>query len=134
MISSFEKYFLSPNAKPYEVEHIWADKFEEHRDEFDQISEFKDYRNRLGGLILLPRGTNQSLNDLPYERKGEHYLKENLLAMSLCTAAYQNNPNFNNMIQRFDLPFKAHGAFKKDDFSERQELYFEICKHIWGSL
>lgn len=132
--SSFEKYFISPNAKPYEVEHIWADKFDEHRDEFDQISEFKDYRNRLGGLILLPRGTNQSLNDLPYDNKGEHYLKENLLAMSLCTSAYQNNPNFNNMIQRLNLPFKAHGSFKKVDFSERQELYFEICKRIWGDL
>lgn len=132
--SSFEKYFLSPNAKPYEVEHIWADKFEEHRDEFDQISEFRDYRNRLGGLILLPRGTNQSLNALAYSKKAEHYLKENILAMSLCSLAYQRNTNFVNMTQRLILPFKAHESFKKVDFSERQELYFEICKRIWGEI
>ncbi len=134
MSSGFEKYFLNPNAKPFEVEHIWADKFEEHRDEFEQISEFKDFRNRLGGLILLPRGTNQSLNDLPYNKKAEHYLKENLLAMSLYGSAYQNNPNFLNMVRQFQLPFKAHEDFKKADFSERQELYYEICKQIWGSI
>ncbi|MBV6428161.1 MAG: hypothetical protein KIPDCIKN_02687 [Haliscomenobacter sp.] len=132
--SSFEKYFLNPNAKPYEVEHIWADKFEEHRDEFEQISEFKDFRNRLGGLILLPRGTNQSLNDLPYNKKAEHYLKENLLAMSLCSKAYQNNPNFLNMVRQFELPFKAHEEFKRNDFTERQELYYETCKQIWGRI
>jgi uncharacterized protein with ParB-like and HNH nuclease domain len=132
--SSFEKYFLSPNAKPFEVEHIWADKFEEHLDEFEQISEFRDFRNRLGGLLLLPRGTNQSLNALSYPVKAEHYLKENLLAASLCPLAYERNTNFIGMIQRLELPFKAHGAFKKADFGERQALYLEICKRIWGRL
>lgn len=130
--SSFEKYFLSPNAKPFEVEHIWADKFEEHLDEFEQISEFKDFRNRLGGLLLLPRGTNQSLNALPYPVKAEHYLKENLLAASLCPLAYERNTNFVGMVNRLELPFKAHEAFKKADFVERQALYLEICKRIWG--
>ncbi|MEI6568116.1 MAG: DUF262 domain-containing protein, partial [Verrucomicrobiota bacterium] len=51
-ISSFEKYFHNPNGKPFEVEHIWADKFHEHRDEFDQERDFQELRNRLGGLIL----------------------------------------------------------------------------------
>jgi len=132
--SSFEKYFLSPNAKPFEVEHIWADKFDEHLDEFEQISEFKDFRNRLGGLLLLPRGTNQSLNALSYPLKAEHYLKENLLAASLCPLAYERNTNFVGMMNRLKLPFKAHGAFKKVDFIERQALYLEICRRIWGQM
>jgi uncharacterized protein with ParB-like and HNH nuclease domain len=34
--TNFSTYFNSPGTKPYEVEHIWADKFEEHRDEFEQ--------------------------------------------------------------------------------------------------
>ncbi len=38
--TSFSTYFISPGTKPFEVEHIWADKFEEHRDEFEQQHEF----------------------------------------------------------------------------------------------
>src|ERR1022692_1372357 len=38
--TSFSTYFVSPGAKPFEVEHIWADKFSEHQDEFQQKHEF----------------------------------------------------------------------------------------------
>ncbi len=58
--STFETYFTNPGGKPYEIEHIWADKFEEHQDEFAQRHEFDEFRNRLGDLVLLPRGTNQT--------------------------------------------------------------------------
>jgi hypothetical protein len=58
--TSFSTYFVSARTKPYEVEHIWADKFDEHRNEFDQRHEFENYRNRIGDLVLLPQGTNQS--------------------------------------------------------------------------
>ncbi len=60
---TFETYFHSPNGKPYEVEHIWAGKFDEHIDEFRQKMDFDEYRNRLGGLVLVPRGTNQSYGE-----------------------------------------------------------------------
>lgn len=130
--SSFEKYFNNKNGKPYEIEHIWADKFVNHRDEFEQETEFQEIRNRLGGLILLPRGTNQSFNSKPYEEKLPHYIKENVLAQSLCELTYQNNPNFLNMKRELDLPFKAHSVFKKEDIQERQKLYQKICERIWS--
>ncbi len=130
--SSFEKYFSNPGGKPFEVEHIWADKFLEHRDEFEQETDFQEYRNRLGALILLPRGTNQSFSAKPYDEKLEHYIKENLLAQTLCELTYRNNPNFIKMKERLGLPFEPHKNFKKQDVVNRQQLYQTICESIWG--
>ncbi len=71
----------------------------EHRDEFEQQHEFENYRNRIGDLVLLPQGTNQSYGAMSYAEKSDHYLKENLLVKSLHPKAYENNPNFVGMVQ-----------------------------------
>lgn len=131
MSSSFLTYYEPASGKPFEVEHIWADKFARHKDEFEQEHEFQNYRNRLGGLVLLPRGTNQSYGDQPYENKKAHYIKENLLVKSLCPLAYDNNPNFIKLRKVLNLPFKPHVTFKKADIEARQELYRMICERIW---
>jgi hypothetical protein len=81
--SNFENYISDSIKKPYQIEHIWSDNFDEHQKEFDQRDEFNSYRNRIGGLLLLPKGTNQSFKDDSYHKKLPHYLKENLLAQSL---------------------------------------------------
>ncbi|MCB1206528.1 MAG: DUF262 domain-containing protein [Verrucomicrobiae bacterium] len=129
--TSFTTYFISPGTKPYEVEHIWADKFAEHRDEFEQLHEFDNYRNRIGGLVLLPQGTNQSYGSMPYAEKMDHYLKENLLVKSLHPKCYENNPNFAGMAAELGLPFKAHLHFTKADIDDRQQLIQGICEVIW---
>lgn len=130
--TSFSTYFVSSGTKPYEIEHIWADKFGEHRDEFEQQHEFDNFRNRIGDLLLLPHGTNQSYSAKSYAKKVEHYLKENLWAKSLHPKAYDNNPNFLQMIQTLGLPFKAHESFYKADIDARQALVQSICAVIWG--
>lgn len=130
--TSFSTYFVNRGTKPYEVEHIWADKFEEHRDEFEQQHEFDNYRNRIGDLVLLPQGTNQSYGAMPYAEKREHYLKENLLVKSLHPKAYENNPNFQQMARRLGLKFKAHESFNKAEIDERRALIQSICEVIWG--
>lgn len=130
--SSFKKFF-HPEGKRYEVEHIWADKFEEHQDEFEQLHEFNEIRNRLGDLVLLPNGTNQSYNDMPYKDKYEHYIKENALVQTLHPKYYENNPNFINNNTLTAMNFKPYTSFKKDDIAERQNLYLEICQEIWNT-
>ncbi len=130
--TNFSTYFVSPGTKPYEVEHIWADKFEEHREEFEQRHEFDNYRNRIGDLVLLPQGTNQSYGAMTYAEKVEHYLKENLLVKSLHSKTYENNPNFVGMANNLGLKFKAHTAFTKAGIDERQTLIQHICEAIWG--
>jgi uncharacterized protein with ParB-like and HNH nuclease domain len=130
--TSFSTYFISPGTKPFEVEHIWADKFDEHRDEFEQLHEFENYRNRIGDLVLLPEGTNQSYGPKSYADKLGHYLKENLLVKSLHRMAYENNPNFLGMAQTLGLDFHWHESFTKADIDERQALIQSICEVIWG--
>lgn len=131
MSTTFITYYQPEHGKPFEVEHIWADKYECYTDEFEQEHEFNNYRNRLGDLVLLPRGSNQSYSDLCYDQKQPHYIKENLLAKSLCPLAYMNNPNFNQLRIVLRLPFKPHNSFKKQDVDERQSLYKIICENIW---
>jgi uncharacterized protein with ParB-like and HNH nuclease domain len=131
--SSFEKYYHNPGGKSFEVEHILADKYAGHKEEFEQESDFQEYRNRIGALVLLPRGTNQSYGAKPYGEKLNHYIKENLLVQSLCPLTYQNNPNFLSMKNKLALPFKFHEEFRKADISDRQKLYQAICESIWGT-
>jgi len=133
MSTTFATYYQPETGKPFEVEHIWADKFSRHQDEFEQEHEFQYHRNRLGDLVLLPRGTNQSYGDKPYEEKQAHYIKENLLVKSLCSLAYENNPNFTQLKTHLGLPFQPHLSFKKQDVDTRQTLYRTICERIWSS-
>lgn len=130
--TNFTTYFVSPGTKPFEVEHIWANKFDEHRDEFEQQHEFDTYRNRIGDLVLLPHGTNQSYGAKSYAEKHDHYLKENLFVKSLHPKAYENNPNFLGMVQSLGVKFKAHESFNKADIDERQALVRSLCEVIWG--
>lgn len=131
--SSFESYVSREIAKPYEIEHIWADKYERHAEEFETEQEFSEYRNRFGNLILLPRGFNQSFGADRYEKKVEAYFGQNLLAKSLNEQAYIKNPSFLNYVQNSGLPFGPyHEQFKKVDLDARQDLYRLICEEIWS--
>ncbi len=129
--TNFANYYHKGAGKPFEIEHIWNDDFSEYKSEFEQKNDFDDYRNRLGGLVLLPNGTNQSYGKKSYQVKKTHYIKENLLVKSLCPLAYENNPNFNKLISEHGLPFKAHEEFKKSDLETRQALYQAMCEQIW---
>ena len=130
--TSFENYSSREISKPFEIEHIWSNKFEEHKDEFDQNKEFDDWRNSLGALILLPSGFNQSFNDDKYETKLPHYNSQNLLARTLNPQCYEKNPVFLKFKKESKLPFKSHSKFKKQDILERQTLYQKICEKIWN--
>jgi len=130
--SRYAEYIQRGSKKGYEVEHIWADHPERHTDEFSHPSEFDEYRNRFGGLLLLPKSFNASYGDLPYDQKCPHYLKQNLLAQSLHENAYDRDPGFARFVQTSKLPFKAHGVFKKADLDERQALYRQLAEQIWN--
>ena len=116
----------------YEVEHIWADHWEQHKDEFIHEADFAEYRNRFGALLLLPKTFNASYGDLPYGKKLPHYLKQNLLAQSLNLEAYDHNPPLRKLIQA-GLSFKGHAEFKKPDIEIRQKLYTAIANQVWNS-
>lgn len=124
--------YVQGGKKGYEIEHIWANHPERHTDEFTHSSEFQEYRNRIGGLVLLPKSFNASYGDLPYAEKREHYAGQNLLARSLHERAYDHNPGFKRFIEESGLPFRAHAEFKKADLDARQELYQRLAEQIWN--
>ena len=124
--------FVAEGANRYEVEHVWADRAERHTDEFAHVTDFAEYRNRIGALLLLPKKFNGSYGDLPYGQKLPHYLTQNLLARSLHTQCYEHNPGFLQFLQRSGLPFRAHSEFKKADVEERGTLYRQLAEQIWN--
>ena len=131
--SSFLTYVSRDIKKPFEIEHIWADKYERHTDEFNHPYEFDQYRNRVGGLILLPRGFNQSFSSDTYGEKLDAYFGQNMLAKTLHPNCYKNNPSFLSYKERSGLPFQPYPAeFTKTSLDERQKLYRHLCEEIWS--
>lgn len=130
--SNFLNYVSSTQKKPFEIEHIWCDRFEDHEDEFKQRDDFKEYRNKIGALLLVQNGFNQSYNDLPYESKLEKYYGQNLLAQTLNSMCYENDPTFIRFVNESRASFKSHQHFKKKDIDERTQLYLEIANLIWN--
>lgn len=130
--SRYSEYIIASSKNRYEVEHIWAYRPERHLDEFPNKVDFYEYRNRIGGLLLLPKSFNASYGSLPYARKLPHYYGQNLLAKSLNPQCYDHNPGFLAYKERSRLPFQPHNEFKKADLDARQKLYQKIAEEIWN--
>jgi uncharacterized protein with ParB-like and HNH nuclease domain len=131
-LDSHYKEYRSRGKNRYDIEHIWANKPERHADEFSSKEDFLEYRNRIGGLLLLPKSFNASYGDLPYTEKLPHYYGQNILAKSLNSQCYDHNPSFLAYKQRSNLPFQPHEEFKKADLEARQKLYQKIAEEIWS--
>ncbi len=132
--SDFEELVSQGRARPFEIEHIWADHYDRFVQWFSHPSDFDTERNRIGGLVLLQRGVNQSLRDATYEAKRDAYLSnsENLLARSLHPYVYQNNPSFRSLLEETGLPFRDYETFGPEEQSERQELYVRVSEWVWN--
>lgn len=127
-------------SKTFDIEHILAADYNvfvnslnnPSEDDFNGVLEFESLRNRLGGLILLPRSKNRSLQDKPFSEKISKYISENILAQTLCSNYYENNPPLKKFIEVSNLEFNAYEVFKRSSILERQELYKSIISMIWG--
>ena len=130
--------YMQGGISGYEIEHIWADHPERHEDEFSHPADFSEYRNRIGGLLFLPKKFNASYGDKPYTGKPgnsgkyEHYYGQNLLAQSLHERAYKHDPGFQRFREETGLAFKSHTEFKKADMDARQNLYRALAEQIWN--
>ncbi len=131
---SFEDLVSQGRKRPFEIEHIWPNHPDRFADLFDHPRDFEHARNRLGGLLLLQRGPNQSVGDTPYENKRDAYLAhgENLLAKSLHPKAYDNNPALAALIRETGLPFEPHDRFDLEAQRQRQELYIRLAEWVWN--
>ena len=130
--SRYHEYIHRRGKAGYEVEHVWANHPKRHEDEFSHPADFAEYRNRIGGLLLLQKSFNQSYGDLTYARKRKHYLGQNLLARSLHEDAYERDPGFKQFITCSGLPIRPHEQFRKADLDARQNLYQRLAEQIWN--
>ena len=131
--SRYEEYVRRSGRERYEIEHIWAQNhYDPDSSDFDHPTDFEEYRNRIGGLLLLPKSFNASFGDDSYEKKRRGYLQHNLLAKSLHEDAYERNPGFQQFMRTSGLEFCPHRQFRKDDLDKRQHLYTAIAEQVWN--
>ena len=132
--SHFDDLVSAGRGKPFEIEHIWANHWDRFTEHFEHPADFDHVRNRIGGLLMLQRGLNQSLGDNTYEDKRNAYLahSQNLLAQSLHPLAYKNNPALRQLVKRTGLSFQAYDAFGPEAQRERQVLYIRIAEWVWN--
>ena len=130
----FDDLVSRGKGRAFEIEHIWANQYERFRGHFEHPADFEIERNRLGGLLLLQRGLNQSLGDATYEDKRDSYVSkgQNLLARSLHPFSYTNNPAFRQVLERTGLAFRHHERFGPEDQANRQLLYLRIAEWVWN--
>jgi uncharacterized protein with ParB-like and HNH nuclease domain len=121
------------NSDPFEVEHVWANKYERHEGQFATENEFLQERNRFGALVLLPKSFNASFGAMEFGKKASHYLKQNLLVQTLVDGQGLHNPKLTRKSNSFGLTFTSHrDSFTKEDISLRQGLYRQLCEAIWN--
>jgi hypothetical protein len=132
MPSHYYEYVSGRGQQAYEVEHVWSNHPEWHKDEFAHPSDFDEVRNRIGGLLLLPKSFNASYGDLPYSKKRKHYLKQNLLAQTLHEDAYENHPGLKRFLKGSGLQFEPCPDFKKADLEKRSVLYLKLAEQLWN--
>ena len=120
------------NQGRYQIEHVWQNDYQKFSEEFSDQNTFENFRDLIGGLLLIPGKVNASLGDKPFEEKVEIYSRENLLASSLHKNTYKNNPAFKNFIAQNSLNFEPKTEFTKKDLDSRQKLYIEIANLCWS--
>ena len=128
----FSQYVDRTRANPSDIEHIWADDFAPYQTEFVSAQEFQEWRNHVGGLLLLPADVNRSLQDKPFAQKAPHYARQNLFAASLTASAYQHQPQFAAFRLQSSLPFKPYTVFGKSEQKERRDLVRALAHLIWS--
>jgi uncharacterized protein with ParB-like and HNH nuclease domain len=129
---SFDKYVDRTGKNPYDIEHIWADKFDAMHDVFASESEFDQWRNHVASLLLLPADVNRSLQDKPYSEKVGKYADQNFYAKSLAPGAYENQPRFKAFREQHSLPFMPFATFGKAEQLERRKLIAAMVNIVWS--
>lgn len=132
--SNYCAYIDMDTKNPFEIEHIITDHFEWFSNEYIDIEDFKRWRNNIGGLLLLHKSINASLNDSLYDYKLIKYCSNegNIFTESLGDVAYLNNPRFIRFIKDNNLSFKAYKTFGKTEIAERANLVGELIQLIWS--
>ena len=128
----FDEYVDRTRTNPSDIEHIAANKYAQYQTEFATEQDFQDWRNHIGGLLLLPADVNRSFQDKPFDQKSPYYGSQNFYAASLTASAYQHQPQFAAFRTRTGLPFKPYSTFGKTEQAERRGLVLALAHQVWS--
>jgi hypothetical protein len=128
----FDWYVDRRRKNPMDIEHIWANDFGRYQAEFRDRGEFQDWRNHIAGLLLLPADVNRSLQGMPYDKKAEHYAKQNLYAASLTALQYQHQPQFEAFRTQYHLPMQSYVVFGRTEQTQRRALVRALVHLVWS--
>ncbi|EEZ8818015.1 DUF262 domain-containing protein [Escherichia coli O78] len=123
--------------KTFDIEHVLREVIDDTTMPssafgFSSDTEYKQKRNLIGGLILLPRSRNRSLNDKLYSEKKTVYSGENVLCQTLCANFYQNNPELVRFLSaNNDINLEEYVEFNANAITARGETYKNIALKIW---
>ncbi|MFG1949331.1 DUF262 domain-containing protein [Nonomuraea sp. NPDC048826] len=121
---------------PHQIEHLFANKPERHRDEIPDALRFRSLRNQLGGLVLLPDKDNASLGAMPYDEKIKLYGRQNVLVGVLGQEYHQRFPALREFTKAHKVEGFMHSFGAKTPMAtivqKRQELYLRLCSRIWS--
>ena len=132
--SNYCNYMNTQTKNPFEIEHIITDHYEWFTSEYVDQEDFRRWRNSIGGLLLLHKSINASLNDSKYDYKLSKYCSNegNIYSESLGALAYQNNPRFIKFVNDNALPFKPYDTFGKAEITERIQLLVKLVGMVWN--
>jgi len=128
--------YMNTNTKnPFEIEHVLPDHYEWFTAEYADQEDFKRWRNNIGGLLLLHKSINASLNDKKYDYKIQKYCSAegNIYTESLGHLAYMNNPQFMRFVKVNNLSFEPYDQFGKDEITKRNALFAQLVSLIWNT-
>lgn len=131
----YVNYMNTTTKNPFEIEHVLPDHYEWFTGEYADQEDFKRWRNNIGGLLLLHKSINASLNDKKYDYKIQKYCSAegNIYTESLGPLAYMNNPQFMKFVMTNNLTFEAYDKFGKDEITKRNALFAQLVTLIWNT-
>lgn len=133
--SNYTNYMNKDTKNPFEIEHIICDHYEWFASEYRDLEEFKEYRNRIGALLLLNKSINASLSDALYDEKLRKYCSAegNIYTESLGKQAYSHNPKFKKFIAENSLSFAPCSEFGKKQITARGKLFAQLMRLVWNT-
>lgn len=116
----------------FHVEHILAENAENYALFNNDAEKFNSERNRLGGLLLLKGRDNISSNNETYSNKLKSYANTLYWNETLREDTYKSKLDLREMMGRYELHLRPMTTFGPLELEERQQLLFQIAKHIWS--
>lgn len=128
------------DSRTFDIEHLIPDNFIEANADitasggaaFSTQTEFLLNRNKLAGLILLPRSRNRSMKDMPFTMKVQRYAGENVLAQTLTETFFLNQPNWARFTVDTGITYQAMHHTDAVSLSLRSSFYEALARQIWS--